>query len=72
MLVCHCFAVNDRRVRAAIEAGARDESDVAAACGAGLDCGGCLPAVARLLDECLGCPLAPSVSVDVREALPVG
>ena len=57
MLVCHCKAVNDRRIRGLIERGARDEFDIAAACGAGTDCGGCLPAVHRLLDECLGCPL---------------
>lgn len=59
VLVCHCAAVNDGRIREAIAAGARDEFDVAEACGAGTVCGGCLPAVMRLLGECVGCPLNP-------------
>ena len=71
MLVCHCRVVNDRRIRAEIDRGARDEVDIALACGAGTECGGCLPAVNRLLDECLGCPLqVPALSVEV--AVPVG
>lgn len=60
MLLCHCQVVNDRDVRAAIAAGARDEFDVAAMCGAGAACGGCVPAVTALLDEAncaAGCPL---------------
>ena len=58
MLVCHCKVVYEREVRAVIEAGARDEFDVAAACGAGSDCGGCIPTVQQLLGECAGCPVA--------------
>ncbi|HWB71391.1 MAG TPA: (2Fe-2S)-binding protein [Egibacteraceae bacterium] len=58
MLICHCKAVHDRSIREAIERGARDEFAVAHACGAGTGCGGCVPAVTRLLQECLGCPLA--------------
>lgn len=57
MLVCHCHGVNDAAIRATIDAGARDELDVAAACRAGTDCGGCLPTIGRLLDECVTCPL---------------
>ena len=60
MLVCHCHVVNDRRIRAEIERGARDEIDIARACGAGTDCGGCVPAISRLLDEGAGCPLRPA------------
>lgn len=56
MLVCHCRVVNDQRIRQAIAEGARDEDALARACGAGAQCGGCLPAVSRLLDECLECP----------------
>jgi bacterioferritin-associated ferredoxin len=51
VLVCHCQVVYERDVRAAIDAGARDEFDVADACGAGAACGGCLPVVSALLDE---------------------
>jgi bacterioferritin-associated ferredoxin len=51
MLVCHCKAVFERRVREAIAAGARSEFDVAIACGAGTGCGGCVPSITRLLLE---------------------
>jgi bacterioferritin-associated ferredoxin len=57
LLVCHCKVVTDRQIRAAVEAGARDEFDVAAACGAGVECGGCIPTVQKLLRECAGCPM---------------
>ena len=70
MLVCHCRVVNDRRIRAEIDRGARDEVDIALACGAGTECGGCLPAVNRLLDECLGCPLQVG-DLAVQVAMPV-
>ncbi|MDP9405509.1 MAG: (2Fe-2S)-binding protein [Actinomycetota bacterium] len=56
MLVCHCRAVNDRRILDEIARGARDEFDVAAACGAGSECGGCVPAITRLLAACRECP----------------
>lgn len=67
MLVCHCNVVNDAAIRAAIASGARDEFDVARMCGAGTECGGCVPAVGRLLDECVRCPLGP-VRVDSMPA----
>jgi bacterioferritin-associated ferredoxin len=51
MVVCHCHAVNDRVIRAEIEAGAIDLDDVADRCGAGARCGGCRPLVAALLAE---------------------
>jgi bacterioferritin-associated ferredoxin len=51
VLLCHCQVVSDREVRAAIADGARDEFDVADACGAGSLCGGCVPAVTALLAE---------------------
>ena len=34
-----------------MDAGARDEFDIAEACGAGTVCGGCLPTIGALLDE---------------------
>lgn len=60
MLVCHCKAVYESRIREAIADGARDEFDIAEACGAGSVCGGCVPTVTRLLTEagCVPCPLA--------------
>ena len=51
MIVCHCRRVCDRSIRAAIQAGASTEDDVAEACGAGSVCGGCVPVVTELLDE---------------------
>ena len=51
MIVCHCRVVSDRDVRAAIEQGAGDLCGVAAACGAGSRCGGCLPELRRMLAD---------------------
>jgi NAD(P)H-nitrite reductase large subunit len=49
VLICHCFAVNDQRLREAVADGARTVDDVVARCGAGGRCGGCRPLVADLL-----------------------
>jgi bacterioferritin-associated ferredoxin len=54
VLICHCKAVFERRVREVIAAGACDEFEVAIACGAGTGCGGCVPTVTRLLLEMAG------------------
>jgi bacterioferritin-associated ferredoxin len=50
MIVCHCNCVSDRQIRTAVSAGACDEDDIARMCGAGTDCGGCLPWIDELLD----------------------
>jgi bacterioferritin-associated ferredoxin len=49
--VCHCKAVSDCRIREVIADGATDLVEVARRSGAGITCGGCLPAVERLLCE---------------------
>ncbi len=49
MVICHCEAVNDRRIVAEIVDGALDVEDVAARCGAGAQCGGCRPTIEALL-----------------------
>jgi bacterioferritin-associated ferredoxin len=41
MYVCHCEAVNDRAVDAAIISGASSVAEVTARCHAGGGCGGC-------------------------------
>lgn len=64
MVVCHCRAVSDCKVRQAIEAGAGDVEAIARQCGAGMACGGCRPALAMLLSE-LGLE-GFSVDSDVR------
>jgi bacterioferritin-associated ferredoxin len=51
VLICHCRAVNDRAVVAAIAAGARAPEDLASMCGAGSRCGGCVPALRDLLES---------------------
>jgi bacterioferritin-associated ferredoxin len=51
VLICHCKAVNDQTIRAAVLAGANDIDTLAGMCGAGSRCGGCLPAVIDLLDR---------------------
>jgi bacterioferritin-associated ferredoxin len=51
MYVCHCQAVTDCRIREVIADGATDLGEVARRSGAGVTCGGCLPAVERLLAE---------------------
>ena len=55
MLLCHCRVVSDRTVRAVIDACAVDTAAVTALCGAGGECGGCVPEMERLLaDAALG------------------
>ena len=49
MLICHCRAVTDRTVRAAVRSGAQTVSEVARSCGAGGTCGGCHEAVKELI-----------------------
>ncbi|MCA1683280.1 MAG: (2Fe-2S)-binding protein [Actinobacteria bacterium] len=51
MYACLCRAVSERNVRAAVADGATTVAQVRAACGAGTGCGGCLPALRRLLRE---------------------
>jgi len=51
MIVCHCRAVSDRVIRAEIEQGAAVEDEIIERCGAGSHCGGCLPALQRLLAQ---------------------
>jgi bacterioferritin-associated ferredoxin len=47
---CACRVVRDHDVMASIEAGARTVDQVSMACGAGIDCGSCLPTIEALLD----------------------
>ncbi|MFP4636154.1 MAG: bacterioferritin-associated ferredoxin [Nitriliruptoraceae bacterium] len=51
MIVCHCRVVTAATIRASIEDGAEDVRAVGEACGAGIGCGGCHPAIERLLDD---------------------
>jgi len=52
MMICHCRAVNDRQVHAAIAAGATDRDTLSAHCnGASSRCGGCWPTLEALLAQ---------------------
>jgi bacterioferritin-associated ferredoxin len=51
MYVCHCEAVTDRTIRAAIASGARTLEEIRHRCAAGSGCGGCWPELQRLLEE---------------------
>ena len=52
MVVCHCRAVTDRTICAAIVEGARDRGSLVERCGAGSGCGGCWPTLEGLLAQC--------------------
>ena len=50
MYVCHCNAVSDRTVDAAIASGASTVSEITARCTAGGGCGGCHELLEALLE----------------------
>ena len=53
MILCLCQGISDRTVQAVIGGGAATLDDVAAACGAGSDCGACQEMLLDLLaDAC--------------------
>ena len=49
-IACSCHGIRDHDLRSAIHDGADTVDDVMEACGAGTDCGGCLPTIEALLD----------------------
>jgi bacterioferritin-associated ferredoxin len=51
MIVCHCHAVTDRAIRRVVREGACSLREVALASRAGRMCGGCRPAVKKLIEE---------------------
>lgn len=51
MLVCHCWSVNDKRIRREILEGATGVDDIGERCGAGTSCGGCKPVIQELVVE---------------------
>ena len=51
MIICRCFGLSERDVRAVVATGAWRTEDVAAACGAGSDCGACVVLLEDLLAE---------------------
>ncbi len=53
MLVCHCRAVTDRQIDAAVSAGAADTRSVLRATHAGTGCGGCLRSLRAIIEDAL-------------------
>lgn len=51
MLICHCKRVNDHQIRQATSNGARTVGQVGRLLGAGTCCGGCVPAVAEIVED---------------------
>lgn len=51
MIVCHCKAVRESSIRAAVRAGAHCQRSVATACKAGGKCGGCRPAIEQIIEQ---------------------
>ena len=51
MLVCHCLAVNDSEIKAAVRNGAATVDDVIDLTDAGALCGGCHPNICKLLES---------------------
>lgn len=51
MYVCLCRGVSDRKIRAAIEAGAHDVAEIGRRTAAGTVCHDCHPAIEELLRE---------------------
>jgi NAD(P)H-nitrite reductase large subunit len=51
VVICHCRAVSDGLVLAAVAEGANDVDAIISQCGAGSVCGGCRPAIALLLGD---------------------
>ncbi len=65
MVICHCRAVSDGLVRAAVADGAGDVETVIRRCGAGSVCGGCRPTIALLLAD-LEATTTSVAAVDLR------
>ncbi|SCD59001.1 Bacterioferritin-associated ferredoxin [Streptomyces sp. BpilaLS-43] len=54
MYVCSCFGITEQQVKQHADAGACTPRQIASACKAGTDCGGCVRRIQALLgrDEC--------------------
>jgi bacterioferritin-associated ferredoxin len=49
VIVCHCHGVSDRRIRREARRGVGCPDELAERCGAGSDCGGCVPLIEDLM-----------------------
>ena len=51
VIVCHCQGISERTIRKTVREGASSVRQVARSCGAARMCGGCRPAVRKLVEE---------------------
>ncbi|MBW3650708.1 MAG: (2Fe-2S)-binding protein [Actinobacteria bacterium] len=65
MYICHCRAVTDSAIEAAVSSGASTVGEVAERCGAGSRCGGCWPALEAMLAG-RPLPVAPYAGINGR------
>jgi bacterioferritin-associated ferredoxin len=61
MYVCLCVGVSSKTVADAVAAGATTSNQVAAACGAGTECGRCRRTVRAIIDSRRGGAASPPV-----------
>ena len=66
MYVCSCFGITDKQVREHAEAGACTPRQIASACKAGTDCGGCV----RTIQAMLGRGACPRRELLARKRMP--
>jgi bacterioferritin-associated ferredoxin len=50
MIICQCNGVTDRTIRKAVRDGASNRGDIVRACTAGKTCGGCTPAIDKIIE----------------------
>lgn len=62
VIVCHCNAVSDRRIHAEAGLGATTVEELTMRCGAGNDCGRCIPRLESILRVRRGETLAARAS----------
>ena len=61
MIICHCHAVNDRQIKAAVANGVTTIRGLNRELGIGNTCGQCLPQARRMLESTLMQIAEPSV-----------
>ena len=50
MIICQCNGLTDRTIRRMVREGARSRREVARVCAAGSACGGCAPAIDKIIE----------------------
>ncbi|MGW2176987.1 (2Fe-2S)-binding protein [Streptomyces sp. NPDC001732] len=66
MYVCSCFGITEKQVKEHADAGACTPRQIASACKAGTDCGGCV----RTIQAMLGRGTCPRREAAVRKGVP--